>query len=91
MCERGQWITSQLPVTAWHNVIDEPTFADAILDRVRHCARTNGASIGPHCTTQIASNWTAIQCAGRAIPPKKLTKALAPDIKNHAYEATILR
>jgi len=31
-------ITSQLPVTAWHDVIDEPTFADAILDRVRHCA-----------------------------------------------------
>jgi len=28
-------ITSQLPVTAWHDVIDEPTFADAILDRVR--------------------------------------------------------
>lgn len=28
-------ITSPLPVTAWHDVIDEPTFADAILDRVR--------------------------------------------------------
>jgi len=28
-------ITSQLPVTAWHDVIDKPTFADAILDRVR--------------------------------------------------------
>ena len=31
-------ITSQLPVTAWHNVIDEPTFADAILDRLVHNA-----------------------------------------------------
>jgi len=31
-------ITSQLPVTALHDVIDEPTFAYAILDRVRHCA-----------------------------------------------------
>ena len=29
-------ITSQLPVTAWHDVIDEPTFADAILDRLVH-------------------------------------------------------
>ena len=27
-------ITSQLPVEAWHDVIDEPTFADSILDRI---------------------------------------------------------
>lgn len=31
-------ITSQLPIDAWHNVIDEPTFADAILDRLIHNA-----------------------------------------------------
>lgn len=31
-------ITSQLPITAWHDVIDEPTFADAILDRLIHNA-----------------------------------------------------
>ncbi len=31
-------ITSQLPVEAWHDVIDEPTFADAILDRIVHNA-----------------------------------------------------
>jgi len=31
-------ITSQLPVEAWHDVIDEPTFADAILDRLVHNA-----------------------------------------------------
>jgi DNA replication protein DnaC len=29
-------VTSQLPVDAWHAVIDEPTFADAILDRLVH-------------------------------------------------------
>jgi DNA replication protein DnaC len=29
-------ITSQLPVEAWHDVIGEPTFADAILDRLVH-------------------------------------------------------
>jgi DNA replication protein DnaC len=28
-------ITSQLPVDAWHEIIGDPTFADAILDRVR--------------------------------------------------------
>ena len=31
-------ITSQLPIDAWHDVIDEPTFADAILDRIVHNA-----------------------------------------------------
>jgi DNA replication protein DnaC len=31
-------ITSQLPVDAWHDVIGDPTFADAILDRVVHNA-----------------------------------------------------
>lgn len=31
-------ITSQLPVKAWHEVIGEPTFADAILDRIIHNA-----------------------------------------------------
>ena len=31
-------ITSQLPVDKWHDVIDEPTFADAILDRLVHNA-----------------------------------------------------
>ena len=29
-------ITSQLPVDTWHDVIGEPTFADAILDRLVH-------------------------------------------------------
>lgn len=31
-------ITSQLPVEVWHDVIGEPTFADAILDRIVHNA-----------------------------------------------------
>lgn len=31
-------ITSQLPVGKWHDVIGEPTFADAILDRLVHNA-----------------------------------------------------
>ena len=31
-------ITSQLPIEAWHEVIGEPTFADAILDRLVHNA-----------------------------------------------------
>jgi len=31
-------ITSKLPVDKWHDVIGEPTFADAILDRIVHNA-----------------------------------------------------
>jgi DNA replication protein DnaC len=31
-------VTSQLPVRAWHDLIGEPTFADAILDRLVHNA-----------------------------------------------------
>ncbi len=31
-------ITSQLPLKTWHDVIGEPTFADAILDRFVHNA-----------------------------------------------------
>jgi hypothetical protein len=31
-------ITSQLPINTWHDVIGDPTFADAILDRIVHNA-----------------------------------------------------
>jgi len=31
-------ITSQLPIDKWHDIIGEPTFADAILDRIVHNA-----------------------------------------------------
>lgn len=35
---RSTIITSQLPVSAWHDYINDPTLADAILDRVVHNA-----------------------------------------------------
>lgn len=35
---RSTVITSQLPLETWHEVIGEPTFADAILDRLVHNA-----------------------------------------------------
>ncbi len=41
-------VTSQLPVDKWHDVIGEPTFADAILDRLVHNAyrlELNGPSM----------------------------------------------
>ena len=35
---RSMLITSQLPVNAWHAWLDDPTLADAILDRIVHAA-----------------------------------------------------
>lgn len=35
---RSTIVTSQLPVEHWHDVIGEPTLADAILDRIVHSA-----------------------------------------------------
>jgi DNA replication protein DnaC len=36
---RSTIITSQLPVDSWHQVIGDPTYADAILDRLVHNAQ----------------------------------------------------
>jgi DNA replication protein DnaC len=36
---RSTIITAQLPVSAWHQMIGEPTIADAILDRIIHNAQ----------------------------------------------------
>ena len=35
---RSTVITSQLPVGRWHEIIGDPTYADAILDRLVHNA-----------------------------------------------------
>lgn len=35
---RATLITSQLPVSAWHEWLNDPTLADAILDRIVHAA-----------------------------------------------------
>jgi len=49
--KKSTLITSQLPVDQWHAYIDEPTLADAILDRLVHNShRVNlkGASMRKH-------------------------------------------
>jgi len=38
MARRSTLITSQLPVSDWHSVISQATYADAILDRLVHNA-----------------------------------------------------
>lgn len=37
---RSTLITSQLPTSAWHPWLGEPTIADAIMDRLLHGAHT---------------------------------------------------
>ena len=36
--QRSTIVTSQLPIASWHHVIADPTYADAILDRLVHNA-----------------------------------------------------
>jgi len=55
-CGRGATlITSQIPVDRWHNIIGEPTIADAILDRIVHNAhrlKLKGDSLRRKITAQ---------------------------------------
>jgi DNA replication protein DnaC len=48
---RATLITSQLPVKAWHTYLDDPTLADAILDRIVHSSHKielKGKSLRDH-------------------------------------------
>ena len=49
--QRATLITSQLPVTHWHEYLGEPTVADAVLDRLlqsAHRLELNGDSLRRH-------------------------------------------
>ena len=73
-------ITSQLPIETWHEVIGEPTFADAILDRLVHNAyrlALDGPSMrkikaGEAETTDPTA--TAQETDGAAAAPQKPAK-----------------
>ena len=65
-------ITSQLPVEAWHDVIGEPTFADAILDRLVHNAYRLALD-GPSMRDPKTGN---AEAAVAAAEPNPVTAAL---------------
>jgi DNA replication protein DnaC len=51
---RATLVTSQLPIAQWHDYLGDPTLADAILDRLVHCAYKldlNGESMRKHTAT----------------------------------------
>lgn len=53
--KRSTIITSQFPVDAWHQIIGDPTYADAILDRIVHNAHRIDLS-GPSLRKQRKSS-----------------------------------
>ena len=51
-------VTSQLPVEKWYDIIGDPTFADAILDRLVHHAHRIELD-GPRCEkTRRPTPWS---------------------------------
>lgn len=69
-------ITSQLPVKAWHDVIGEPTLADAICDRLIHTAHVielHGPSMREVRAKAQRSDQTAADSAASSV-----TKPSAP-------------
>ena len=73
-------ITSQLPIETWHEVIGEPTFADAILDRIVHNAyrlALDGASMRKIKAAETETSdptATAQETDGAAAAPQKPAK-----------------
>ena len=57
--KKSTLITSQLPVEQWHTYIDEPTLADAILDRLVHNSHRitlKGGSMRKHKRNTLAAS-----------------------------------
>lgn len=57
--KKSTLITSQLPVDQWHTYIDEPTLADAILDRLVHNSHRitlQGGSMRKHKRNAVAAS-----------------------------------
>jgi DNA replication protein DnaC len=66
-------ITSQLPLDKWHEVVGEPTFADAILDRIVHNASRLELD-GPSMRKLKATE----QAGPEARSPKETAKSVSP-------------
>ena len=59
---RSTIVASQLPVEAWHDVIGDPTIADAVLDRLVHnayCISLKGGSMRKRASPLTQSNQVA--------------------------------
>ena len=74
-------ITSQLTVDKWHDVIGEPTFADAILDRLVHNAyrlALDGPSLRKPEAAELAEPQKGLpmkeEAGGATVPETKLAK-----------------
>jgi DNA replication protein DnaC len=63
---RSTIITSQLPVENWHEYINDPTIADAVLDRVVHNAHKIALKGESMRKTKGRSDWIGSHQSGRA-------------------------
>jgi DNA replication protein DnaC len=63
---RSTIVTSQLPLSAWHEVIGDPTYADAIVDRLAQCAshRTHRREPAPRPRQKFENGWTCNPTVG---------------------------
>ncbi len=60
-------MTSQVPVTRWHELVGDPTIGDAILDRVVHRAHRielTGPSLRKRHTVDVHSKGNGSAAAG---------------------------
>jgi DNA replication protein DnaC len=58
-------IASQLPLKAWHDLIGDPTFADAILDRLVHNAYRLDLE-GPRSMRELDHELTPAMSSGKS-------------------------
>jgi DNA replication protein DnaC len=73
-------ITSQIPVDRWHDLIGDPTLADAILDRIVHNAHRippkKEGSGERHGLTELSHRWRDPPCP-RITPPRPTSIGMA--------------
>jgi DNA replication protein DnaC len=69
-CENASTlICSQLPIPDWFPYLDEPTLADAILDRLltkAHCIELKGKSLRQRSNTYLNLEKSRMLCKGRS-------------------------
>jgi hypothetical protein len=67
-------ITSQIPVDRWHDLIGDPTFGDAILDRIVHNAhrlQLNGDSLCKQKVPKTIAAWSEATAYGEIRPVRR--------------------
>ncbi len=81
---RSTILTSQLPISRWHEQIGDPTIADGILDRLRRCRNWRPAQKQTAMPARLAPSWRHTR--GSLLPPSPRTsfpRLCVPDAALH--------